>query len=122
MGRGLLFTNHLHVLALLAERSDVRLREVAHEVGITERATHRIIGELAAGGYVTRQRVGSRNRYHVHREAALRHPLRTQMTVGRFLDLFAQNAPQTAVHPGADGPVQPPRHLQSAGARPITGP
>lgn len=82
------FTNHLHVLALLAERPDVRLREVAHEVGITERAAHRIITELASGGYVARRRIGSRNRYDVDRNTPLRHPLQSEMTVGEFLELL----------------------------------
>ncbi|HTP23789.1 MAG TPA: PAS domain S-box protein [Solirubrobacteraceae bacterium] len=74
MARWTFFTNHLRVLTALAGRPDLRLREVATEVGITERAAHRIIGELVEEGYLTRTRVGSRNRYEVHPDAALGHP------------------------------------------------
>ena len=59
------FTNHLRVLTTVARRPDLRLREIAEDVGITERAAHRIIGELAQEGYLTRTRVGSRNRYEL---------------------------------------------------------
>lgn len=60
------FTNHLRVLTTVARGPDLRLREIAQEVGITERAAHRIIGELAQEGYLTRTRVGSRNRYEIN--------------------------------------------------------
>ncbi len=59
MARWQFLTNHLHVLVVLAKQPDLRLREIASEVGITERATHRIISELADDGYLTRTRVGS---------------------------------------------------------------
>jgi PAS domain S-box-containing protein/diguanylate cyclase (GGDEF)-like protein len=65
MGGWAFFTNHLGVLKAVAERPDIRLREIAQEVGITERAAHRIIGELAEEGYLARTRVGSRNRYEI---------------------------------------------------------
>jgi PAS domain S-box-containing protein len=102
MGHWMFFTNHLHVLALLAERPDVRLREVAREVGITERASHRIITELADDGYVTRRRIGSRNRYEVDRSTPLRHPLQSEMTVGEFLELL-----QGEAIPGRPAPASP---------------
>ena len=60
-------TNHAQVLLCLAETPDIRLRDVAERVGITERATQRILAELIEGGYVTAERVGRRNRYTVDR-------------------------------------------------------
>src|SRR5436309_13286908 len=63
VGRTLFFTNHMEVLALLTQQPDLRLREIALEVGITERATHRIISELVERGYLSRERAGARNRY-----------------------------------------------------------
>jgi predicted ArsR family transcriptional regulator len=57
-------TNHAHVLFCLAERpDDVRVRDVAVRVGITERAVQRILGELEAAGYLERSRVGRRSVY-----------------------------------------------------------
>ena len=97
------FTNHLHVLTTLAERPDLRLREVADEVGITERAAHRIISELADEGYLTRTRVGSRNHYEVHSDAALRHPLASGQNTDRVLRLLTEQGEPDA----ADGGVEP---------------
>ena len=59
------FTNHAHVLACLAGDPQARLREIAARVGVTERAAHDLIGELARGGYGRIHRVGRRNQYEV---------------------------------------------------------
>jgi len=58
-------TNHARVLVCIAQDPGVRLREIGEIVGITERAAHRIVGELVDAGYVTRRRVGRRNHYTV---------------------------------------------------------
>src|SRR5437867_1499414 len=68
------FTNHALVLLCIANDSDILLREIANAVGITERAAHRIIGDLEDGGYISRERKGRRNYYQVHAEAALEQP------------------------------------------------
>jgi DNA-binding IclR family transcriptional regulator len=78
-------TNHGHVLGCLAERPDIRARDVAASVGITERAAQAIIADLVAEGYVTRFKEGRRNRYVVHLDAPLRHPLESDRTVGALL-------------------------------------
>ena len=78
-------TNHAHVLMCLAEEADVRGRDIAARVGITERAAQAIVSDLVADGYVTRTRVGRRNRYEVHPDAPLRHPLDHDHTVGELL-------------------------------------
>src|SRR2546422_3737011 len=68
------FTNHALVLICLAEDPDMLLREIADAVGITERAAHRIIGDLENGGYISRERRGRRNYYQVHLDAVLSQP------------------------------------------------
>ena len=68
-------TNHAHVLVAIARNPELRLREIASLVGITERAAQGIVHDLAAAGYLTRERVGRRNRYEVNAELPLRHPL-----------------------------------------------
>jgi predicted transcriptional regulator len=121
MGRARMFTNHLCVLALLTERSDVRVREIADAVGITERATHRIISELVADGYLTRRRTGARNQYEIHPAARVDGPLQCELTLGQLL--LALNAEAASGVQGAVAePVQPPRRLQTAQSPPITGP
>jgi PAS domain S-box-containing protein len=89
MARWTFFTNHLHVLSTLAAQPDLRLREVASKVGISERATHRIVCELVDEGYLTRTRVGSRNHYEVHLDAALRRPEQAGESVGRVIGMLA---------------------------------
>jgi DNA-binding IclR family transcriptional regulator len=68
------FTNHALVLLAVAADPEILLREIAEAVGITERAAHRIIGDLEDGGYITRERKGRRNYYQVHLEAVLSQP------------------------------------------------
>jgi len=58
-------TNHAQVLACVAHDPGVLLREISERVGITERAAHRIVTELADGGYITRERDGRRNHYTI---------------------------------------------------------
>lgn len=79
-------TNHAHVLVLLDRDPDLRIRELATQVGITERATQRIIGELVDSEYLTRHRQGRRNSYSLNRDRPLRHPLESHHTVGELLD------------------------------------
>jgi hypothetical protein len=78
-------TNHAHVLVCIAEDPDARGREIAAAVGITERAVQSIIGDLEADGYLTRTRVGRRNRYEVHPDLPLRHPLERDHSIGDLL-------------------------------------
>jgi hypothetical protein len=60
-----LFSNHGLVLTTIARRPDLRLREIAAQVGITERAVQSLVGDLVRAGYLERIREGRRNRYVV---------------------------------------------------------
>ena len=88
MAGWMFLTNHAHVLLCLAKDPGVRLRDVAEQVGITERAAQRILADLESGGYVVSQKVGRRNQYRVNRMAPLRHPLEGQHAVGKLLRLI----------------------------------
>ena len=81
-------TNHAQVLLCLAGDPDIRLRDVAATVGITERAAQRIVGELIDEGYVQRARVGRRSRYTVDRGHAMRHAAQAGHQIGSLLDLL----------------------------------
>jgi DNA-binding Lrp family transcriptional regulator len=83
-------TNHAHVLLCVAADPDVRLREVAARVGITERATQRIVAELEAEGYLSHEKVGRRNRYEVHASLPLRHPLEDHLEIGALLRVLTE--------------------------------
>ena len=90
-------TNHAQVLLCLAETPDIRLRDVAERVGITERATQRILAELVEAGYVKTVRVGRRNEYTVDREHAMRHTAQLGYEIGSLLEALGTNAPADAL-------------------------
>jgi uncharacterized membrane protein len=81
-------TNHAHVLVCLARDRGIRLRDIATDVGITERAAHRILSELVDDGYVVRERQGRRNRYEVKTKLPLPHPLAEELEVGELLKVL----------------------------------
>ena len=60
------FTNHLEVLVAIDRDCEVRLRDLAIQVGITERTAQGIVADLTRSGYVSVSRVGRRNRYEVN--------------------------------------------------------
>jgi hypothetical protein len=81
-------TNHAQVLVCIANDPGIRLREIADSVGITERATHRIVDELAAAGYLSRTRTGRRNHYTIHRDLPLPDRLARTQRVGELLAIL----------------------------------
>ncbi len=89
-------TNHAQVLLCLADTPDIRLRDVAQRVGITERATQRILAELVDAGYVKTARDGRRNRYTVDREHAMRHSAQHGYEIGALLEALTNDTPADA--------------------------
>ena len=81
-------TNHAHVLISVARDPGIRLRDVAEEVGITERAAQRIVSDLVEAGYLVREREGRRNRYSLRPELPLRHPLERDHAIGEVLGVL----------------------------------
>jgi len=81
-------TNHAHVLVLLHTDSELVLREVAAQVGITERAVQRIVQELEEGGFIERERVGRRNQYRILKSNPLRHPIESHCNIADMLNLL----------------------------------
>ena len=94
-------TNHTQVLLCIARDPDIRLRDVADEVGITERAAQRIVADLVDGGFLERERHGRRNRYVVNRDAQmLRHAAQDGHEIGGLLQLLRlADRPETAEEP-----------------------
>jgi DNA-binding Lrp family transcriptional regulator len=80
-------SNHAHVLVCLARDPDTRLRDVAAEVGITERAVQGIVRDLEAAGVIARERLGRRNTYRVRLDVPLRHPLEAHCSVRALLSM-----------------------------------
>ena len=80
-------SNHAHVLIVLYTNPDQVLREVALQVGITERGVQRIVQDLEDDGYLRREKVGRKNHYHVIAQKPLRHPLEAHRKIGDLLKL-----------------------------------
>jgi predicted transcriptional regulator len=78
-------SNHGNVLVYIDEHPTARLREIAEAIGITERATHKLVSELVDEGYITRTRVGRRNEYKVNCDQHLRHPSLSGHTLRQLL-------------------------------------
>lgn len=80
-------TNHGLVLACIAADPNVRLRDIADIVGITERTAAQIVGELEHAGYLTKTRVGRRNQYRIDGERKVQTALAT-LTVAQLLGVL----------------------------------
>ncbi len=82
-------TNHARVLLRIADDPGARLRDIAAALGITERRAHSIVTDLAAAGYVVKQKDGRRNRYQVQAHLPLPEAAGRQRAIGEILALLA---------------------------------
>lgn len=80
-------TNHAHVIICLTQQPEARMRDVALQVGVTERAVQRIIADLEEAGIITRIRDGRCNHYLIHTDKPLRHPVEQHRTVGDLVNM-----------------------------------
>jgi predicted ArsR family transcriptional regulator len=81
--RWVFLSNYAHVLLCIARDPDSRTRDIADQVGITERAAQRIVSDLVAEGYLERTKIGRRNRHGHLRSAAF-----TDFEIGPLLDVL----------------------------------
>lgn len=81
-------SNHGHVLVLVSREPGILLSELGQRVGITERAARSILRDLEAAGYLSRTKVGRRNRYQVYPDGLLRHPEESTAMVSDLLAIF----------------------------------
>ncbi|HST14715.1 MAG TPA: helix-turn-helix domain-containing protein [Gaiellaceae bacterium] len=87
-------TNHTQVLLAIARDPEVRLRDIADDLGITVGSAQRIITDLVEAGFVTRERHGRRNRYVIDRGSEmLRHEAQNGQQIGGLLDLLQLDDP-----------------------------
>jgi DNA-binding IclR family transcriptional regulator len=80
-------TNHALVLLYISQRPESTGLEIAQAVGITERATRRIVDDLEVAGYIEREKVGRRNRYRVDPVRPLARIGERELTLGQLLEL-----------------------------------
>ena len=78
-------SNHAHVLLCVARDATMRIRDIALEVGITERAVRHVLSDLEEAGYIKRVRTGRRNSYQIDESLRLRHPLEHHKTIADLI-------------------------------------
>jgi hypothetical protein len=115
-------TNHAQVLVCIADDPGVLLREISGQVGITERAAHRIVAELAAGGYIKRERNGRRNQYTIQPGLPLPDRLGRAKRVGDLLAILADtsggSSESTPSNSRSSARMKPPRDAAPTAGRP----
>ena len=90
-------TNHGHVLAYIAGHPQSTIRGIAAAVGITDRATHKIITALEVDGYVTRHKKGRCNSYNVNLDLPMRHRMEREHAVRDLLLALGCELPRNGV-------------------------
>ena len=88
MHRWTFLSNHAQVLLCIARDPDMRLRDIAQSVGITERAAQRIVSDLVEAGYIDRERVGRRSHYRLNGEVRMRHVAQADYEINELLTAF----------------------------------
>jgi hypothetical protein len=95
-------TNHGRALLCIAHDPDVRLREIAVTLGITERSAYGVVTDLVEAGYVVKIKDGRRNRYEVQAHLPLPDAPAREQAIGEVLDLLAASSLRVQV-PGSAG-------------------
>jgi DNA-binding IclR family transcriptional regulator len=81
-------SNHGLVVLCIAHDPGIRMRDIAAQVQITERASQRIVADLIEAGYLDRERVGRRNRYTIRPSLSIALPTRRDVDLGALLQVL----------------------------------
>ena len=82
------FSNHGHIIILLGLNPTLTLREISLKVGITERATQKIISDLEKGGFLKINKIGRQNSYKIIGRKRFRHDIEKACRVEDLLKLM----------------------------------
>lgn len=94
-------SNHGRALLCIARDPGTRLRDVAADLGITERRAYGIVNDLAESGYIVKSKEGRRNRYEVRAHLPLPEPTASRRTLGEVLELLSgSGSPAASSHDG----------------------
>lgn len=81
-------SNHGHVLVQISNNPEIKVKEIAAAVGITERSAQSILKDLVAEGFIEATKSGRRNIYRISSDAHLKHPAESSLTLKQFLAVF----------------------------------
>lgn len=101
-------TNHARVLLEIARNPQVRVRDIAATIGITERAAQGIVTDLKEAGYLNLVKVGRRNHYSINADRGFRHPAEASMPVQMLIDMFTHRDRAGTAPAAAPGGTVPP--------------
>jgi DNA-binding IclR family transcriptional regulator len=81
-------TNHGRALLCIARDPEVRLRDIAAFLDITERRAFGIVTDLTEAGYVVKTKDGRRNRYRILAHLPLPEQTGRDQAIGEVLQLL----------------------------------
>lgn len=81
-------SNHGHVVVQISKNPDIKLTELATQIGITERRVREIISDLRDAGYLEVTKNGRRNSYRLIEKKPLRHSAESTHTLTELLSIF----------------------------------
>jgi hypothetical protein len=128
MSNWTIFSNHGHVLFCLARDSEARLRDVATDVGITERAVQKIVRDLQDADMVSVKKIGRRNSYRIHKNTSLRHDLESACTLKDLIKVVNKSARSRSLMTADAGgsrhraPAKPKTSKAKTGSQTSSGP
>lgn len=105
-------TNHALAVSFIARNPDVRIRDLADGLDVTERTAFAVVADLVEAGYVVKEKTGRRNRYHIQAQRPLGDAVSAERTIGDLLDLLVEEETAARVR-GADG--HPPLRNRRSG-------
>jgi hypothetical protein len=86
---------HGQALLCIARDPQMRLRDIADCLGITERRTYDIVSDLTEGGYVVKKKEGRRNQYEIQGHLPMPDDLAQEQAIGEVLGLL-KGPPETS--------------------------
>jgi predicted ArsR family transcriptional regulator len=107
-------TTHALIVIYVTEHPQSTVREIAHAVGVTERATYSALQDLRAAGIIDRHKEGRRNRHETNfdrlagfRRAGTAPGLVPDLFVSHLLDALLALQPKAKQATGATKASQP---------------
>jgi E2F/DP family winged-helix DNA-binding domain len=97
-------SNHGRALLCITRDPTTRLRDIASDLGITERRAYDIVNDLSAAGYVRKLREGRRNRYEVQKHLPLPEDPELLPPIGEVLQILSNQQPTLQSPRQAGGP------------------
>ena len=97
-------TTTLQVLLVIAFDPSIRMKEIATELRVTERAVQRIVEDLTSQGYLAIRKSGRRNSYVINHQSILLKVRASTVSLGLFLELLLNSDNTTPAVTATDIP------------------